>query len=39
MKYILLHGMGLNASCWDKTISFLSDNINVVCPKLSDFFH
>lgn len=39
MKYILLHGMGQNASSWDKTISFLSDNINVVCPKLSDFFH
>ena len=26
MKYILLHGMGQNASSWDKTISFLPDN-------------
>ena len=31
MKYILLHGMGQNASSWDKTISFLSDNTKVVC--------
>ena len=38
MKYILLHGMGQNASSWDKTISFLSDNTKVVCPELSDFF-
>ena len=38
MKYILLHGMGQNASSWDKTISFLSDNTETVCPELSDFF-
>lgn len=38
MKYILLHGMGQNASSWDKTISFLPDNIEIVCPELSDFF-
>lgn len=38
MKYILLHGMGQSASSWDKTISFIPDNIETVCPELSDFF-
>ncbi len=38
MKYILLHGMGQNASSWDKTISFLPDGTETVCPELSDFF-
>ena len=38
MKYILLHGMGQNASSWDKTISFLSNDIETVCTELSDFF-
>ena len=38
MKYIFLHGMGQNASSWDKTISFLPDNIETVCLELSDFF-
>ena len=38
MKYILLHGMGQNASSWDKTISFLPDNTETVCPELSNFF-
>lgn len=38
MKYILLHGMGQNASSWDKTISILPDNTETVCPELSDFF-
>ena len=38
MKYILLHGMGQNASSWDKTISFLPNNTETVCPELSDFF-
>ena len=38
MKYILLHGMGQNASSWDKTISFLPDGTESVCPELSDFF-
>lgn len=38
MKYIFLHGMGQNASSWDKTISFLSDTTEAVCPELSDFF-
>ena len=38
MKYILLHGMGQNASSWDKTISFLPNDIETVCPELSDYF-
>lgn len=38
MKYIFLHGMGQNASSWDKTISFLPDGTETVCPELSDFF-
>ena len=38
MKYILLHGMGQNASSWDKTVSFLPDSTETVCPELSDFF-
>ena len=38
MKYILLHGMGQNASNWDKTISYLPDTAETVCPELSVFF-
>ncbi len=38
MQYIFLHGMGQNASSWDKTISFLPDNIETACLELSDFF-
>lgn len=38
MKYILLHGMGQNASSWDKTISYLPDATETVCPELSNFF-
>ena len=38
MKYILLHGMGQNASSWDKTISYLPDTTETVCPELSNFF-
>lgn len=38
MKYILLHGMGQNASSWDKTISYLPDTAEIVCPELSDFW-
>ena len=38
MKYILLHGMGQNASSWDKTISYLPDAAKTACPELSNFF-
>lgn len=37
MKYIFLHGMGQRASSWNKTISFLPDTAEAVCPELSDF--
>lgn len=30
--------MGQNASSWDKTISYLHDTAETVCPELSDFF-
>ena len=38
MTYILLHGMGQNASSWNETISFLPNTSEIVCPELSDFF-
>lgn len=38
MKLIFLHGMGQSASSWDKTISFLPDGVQAVCPELSEFF-
>lgn len=38
MKYILLHGMGQNASSWDETVSYLSNIVEKICPELSDFF-
>lgn len=38
MKYILLHGMGQNASSWDETVSYLSNTVEIICPELSDFF-
>lgn len=30
--------MGQNASSWDKTISYLPDTTETVCPELSNFF-
>ena len=38
MKYVFLHGMGQNAASWEKTISFLPEGTEAVCPELSDFF-
>lgn len=38
MKYNLLHGMGQNASSWDKTISYLSDKAETVSLEFSNFF-
>lgn len=38
MKYILLHGMGQNASSWDKTISYLSDKAATIPLELSELF-
>ena len=39
MKYVFLHGMGQNAASRKKTISFLPEGTEAVCPELSDFFH
>ena len=30
--------MGQNASSWDKTISYLPDTAETICPELSNFF-
>ena len=38
MKYILLHGMGQNASSWDETVLYLSNTVETICPELSKFF-
>ena len=38
MNTIFLHGMGQNASAWGKTISYLPDTVEPLCPELSDFF-
>lgn len=38
MKYVFLHGMGQSAASWEKTISFLPEGTEAVCPELSDFF-
>ena len=37
MKYIFLHGLGQNASSWDKTRKCLSDKLEMVIPELSEF--
>ena len=37
-KYIFLHGLGQNASSWDKTLSLLPHNIEAECLELSAFF-
>lgn len=38
MKYIFLHGMGQNASSWDKIISYLPNKLETVSLELSDLF-
>ena len=38
MQYIMLHGMGQNASSWDKTAALLPKEIGTVCPELSSLF-
>ena len=37
MKYIFLHGMGQNPSCWDKVLSCMSEKTEAECPELSVF--
>ena len=37
MKYIFVHGLGQNASSWDKTKECLADKLEMVIPELSEF--
>lgn len=37
MKTILIHGLGQNAACWEKTIENMGDNADVTSVELSDF--
>lgn len=37
MKHILIHGLGQNASSWNKTISYMMEQDNIICPELSLF--
>ena len=32
---ILVHGSGHKATSWDKIISYMGDNEDIVCPNLS----
>lgn len=36
MKYIFVHGLGQNASSWDKTKECLADKLEMVIPELSE---
>lgn len=38
MKCVFLHGMGQNAKSWDSVVSNFGNDIDVVCPEMSDFF-
>ena len=35
MKYIFVHGLGQNASSWDKTKECLADKLDMVIPVLT----
>lgn len=37
MKYILIHGLGQDSSSWNKTISYMGAQENIICPDLSLF--
>lgn len=37
MYHILVHGLGQNASSWNKTISYMAKHDHVICPELSLF--
>lgn len=37
MKYIFVHGLGQNASSWDKAKECLADKLEMVIPELSEF--
>ncbi|MGL5693585.1 MAG: alpha/beta fold hydrolase [Peptostreptococcaceae bacterium] len=37
MKHILIHGLGQDASSWNETISYMTEQDNIICPELSLF--
>lgn len=37
MKRILIHGLGQKSSSWNKTISYMMEQDNIICPDLSLF--
>lgn len=37
MSYIFVHGLGQNASSWEKTIKGLPDKIEIECPNIFEF--
>ena len=37
MQNILIHGLGQKSSSWNKTISYMVDQENIICPDLSSF--
>lgn len=34
MKYILIHGLGQDSSSWSRTISYMKEQDNTICPNL-----
>ncbi len=36
MKKIFVHGLGQEPSSWDKTISYMKNTENIVCPNLAE---
>lgn len=36
MKYIFLHGLGQTPACWNKTISYMEKQANIICVNLFD---
>lgn len=37
MKYILLHGLGQNASSWNEILNTMSNQWDILCPNLVDW--
>ena len=35
MKKILIHGLGHKAASWDKVISYMNNDKDILCPNLS----
>lgn len=39
MESVFIHGLGQNASSFNKTISCMGENIHVICPDLADMMN